>query len=87
MNVPDILGLEVLTPDGRGSILSLHPRRVIVQLHTIEHNQKMKGDRREEMHYSYKYEDVEIIKGRYCFDNERIQQQYNTVTSISELLG
>lgn len=87
MNVPDILGVEVITPDGRGSILSLHPRRVIIQLHTINPGQKMKGDRREEMHYSYKYEEVEIIKGRYCFDDKTIEQRYNTVTDISQLLG
>ena len=76
MNVPDILGVEVITPDGRGSILTLHPRRVIVQLNMIEPNQIMKGERREEMHYSYNYEDVEIIKGQYCFNNERINSQY-----------
>ena len=76
MNVPDILGIEVLTPDGRGSILSLHPGRVIVHLNRKEANQIMKGERREELHYAYKYEDVEIIKGQYCFDDKRINFQY-----------
>lgn len=79
MNVPDILGVEVITPDGRGSILSLHPRRVIVCLNSIAHNQIMKGDRREEMHYSYEYKDVEVIKGQYCFNDERINVQYKRV--------
>lgn len=69
MNVPDILGVEVLTPDGRGSILSLHTGRVIIHLNRKEPNQVMKGERREELHYAYKYEDVEIIKGQYCFDD------------------
>lgn len=77
MNVPDILGVEVLTPDGRGSVLSLHPKRVIVHLNRIMPNQVMKGDRREELHYSYEYKDVEIIKGQYCFNVERIKSQYN----------
>lgn len=77
MNIPDILGVEVLTPDGRGSILSLHPKRVIVRLNKIEHNQVMKGTKRDEMNYSYAYEDVEIIKGQYCFNDKRINFQYD----------
>lgn len=77
MNVPDLIGVEVLTPDGRGSILSLHPRRVIVHLNKIEMGQVMKGLRREELHYSYEYQDVEIIKGQYCFNDERIKFQYD----------
>jgi hypothetical protein len=76
MNKPDILGIEVLTPDGRGSILTLHPNRVIVRLNTIGYKQIMKGSKREEMNYSYEYKDVEIIKGQYCFDNKRINFQY-----------
>lgn len=76
MNVPDILGVEVLTPDGRGSVLSLHHKRVTVRLNTIRHNQVMKGTKREEMNYSYLYEDVEIIKGQYCFDDKMINSQY-----------
>ena len=77
MNVPDILGVEVLTPDGRGSILSLHGRRVIVHLNKIEHNQVMIGSKREALHYAYEYKDVEIIKGQYCFNDERIKFQYD----------
>jgi hypothetical protein len=73
MNIPDILGVEVLTPNGRGSILSLHSRRVIVHLNEINVNQVQ---RREELHYSYKYADVTIIKGQYCFDNKHINFQY-----------
>lgn len=76
MNIPDILGVEVITPDGRGSILSLHSNRVIVHLNNIKPNQIMKGSKREEMHYSYEYKDVEIIKGQYCFNDERIKFQY-----------
>jgi len=77
MNKPEILGVEVLTPDGRGSILSLHANRVIVHLNKIEHSQVMKGGRQGEMHYSYEYKDVEIIKGQYCFNDERIKFQYD----------
>ena len=76
MNVPDIIGVEVLTPDGRGRILTLHPRRVVVCLNTIGPGQVMKGDKRETMHYSYEYKDVEIIKGRYCFNDEIIRFKY-----------
>lgn len=36
----------------------------------------MKGTKREEMNYSYLYEDVEIIKGQYCFDDKMINSQY-----------
>ena len=68
MNKPDILGLEVNTPDGRGSILVLHNNRVVVHLNVIGYKQKMIGMKRGgEMHYAYKYEDVEIIKGQYAF--------------------
>jgi hypothetical protein len=77
MNVPEILGLEVITPDGRGKILSLHTRRVTVGLNTIYPNQEMIGLKRDEMNYSYEYKDVEIIKGRYCFDDKRIDFQYS----------
>lgn len=76
MNKPDILGLEVLTPDGRGSILSLHTNKVIVRLNTIGPNQVMRGSKRDEMSYSYDYNEVEIIKGQHCFDEERLKFQY-----------
>jgi len=77
MNIPDILGVEVITPDGRGSILSLHPNRVIVHLNKKEYNQVMKGGiRGGGLHYSYEYKDVKIIKGQYCFDDKRINFQY-----------
>jgi hypothetical protein len=79
MNKPEILGVEVLTPDGRGSILTLHPNRVIVRLNKIEHNQVMKGNKRDELNYSYDYEDVEVIKGQYCFNDDRIKFQYDGV--------
>jgi hypothetical protein len=36
----------------------------------------MKGSKKDEMNYSYNYEDVEIIKGQYCFDDKRIDLQY-----------
>lgn len=81
MNVPDIIGCEVMTPDGRGQILSLHPRRIIVLLHRIEFQQVMKGDFRAGMQYSYEYKDVEIIKGQYCFNDERINFQYKQAPS------
>lgn len=47
MNVPDILGVEVITPDGRGSVLSLHHGRVIVHLNKIERGQIMNGSKRD----------------------------------------
>lgn len=78
MNKPEILGCEVLTPDGRGKILSLHTNRVTVGLNTIKPNQEMKGSPRHQggMHYSYKYEDVTVIRGQYCFDDKRLRFQY-----------
>lgn len=83
MHKPEILGVEVITPDGRGSILSLHPGRVIVHLNKIEHGQVMKGSDRSNggLHYAYKYEDVEIIKGQYCFDDKRVNSQYDNVVN------
>jgi|GEM_PF-3026626 len=80
MNKPEILGVEVRTPDGRGSILSLNHKRVTVRLNVIKLNQIMKGAKREEMNYPYEYEDVEIIKGQYCFNEERIKFQYDDVS-------
>lgn len=64
MNVPDILGVQVLTPDGRGSIISLHKKSVRVVLNTIWPNRKMVGQKIGfgEMHRHYKYEDVELVK-------------------------
>ena len=81
MNIPDILGVEVITPDGRGEILSLHNGRVIVLLNKIQHKQVMKGSNRSNggLNYAYKYEDVEIIKGQYCFNDKRINYQYEDV--------
>jgi hypothetical protein len=35
MNKPDLLGVEVLTPDGRGSIVALHTCMVEVVLNCI----------------------------------------------------
>jgi len=83
MNVPEILGVEVITPDGRGSILSLHNGRVIVHLNKIKHKQVMKGTDRSNggLHYAYKYEDVEIIKGQYCFNDKRIESQYKHISN------
>lgn len=64
MNKPDILGAQVLTPDGKGSINSLHKKTVRVVLNTIWPNRKMVGKKIGfgEMHRHYKYEDVEIIR-------------------------
>jgi hypothetical protein len=63
----ELIGLEVNTPDGRGCILSLHPKKVVVSINYIVLGQIMKGIKRDQMHYAYNYEDVEIIKGRYAF--------------------
>lgn len=86
MNIPDILGVEVITPDGRGSILSLHHGKVIIHLNKIEFNQVMKGVQRGvgSMHYAYDYKDVEIIKGQYCFNDDRISSQYNHTSNDLE---
>lgn len=79
MNVPDILGVEVITPDGRGSILSLHHGRVIVHLNKVEHGQVMIGGVRDggALHYSYKYEDVHIIKGKYYFNEDALKHHHS----------
>lgn len=73
MNVPEILGVEVMTPDGRGSVLSLHHGMVVVALNKIEFGQVMKGSQRTDykgsMHYAYEYQDVEVIKGQYFFND------------------
>lgn len=79
MNVPDLIGVEVITPDGRGSILTMHPRRVVVRLNKISPGQVIRGRKRDEMNYSYDYKDVEIIKGQYCFNDDRVQMQYGNL--------
>lgn len=86
MNVPDILGVEVMTPDGRGNILSLHHGRVIVHLNKIEHKQVMKGSPRGpgSMHYSYEYKDVHIIKGQYYFNDEAIKHHHANSLQTNE---
>lgn len=78
MNKPEILGVEVITPDGRGKILSLHSARIIVHLNKIDRKQEMKGIDRSNggLHYSYEYKDVHIIKGQYCFNDDRVKNQY-----------
>lgn len=78
MNIPELIGVEVITPDGRGNILSLHSRRVVIHLNKIDHKQTMKGVQHGNgaLHYAYEYKDVEIIKGQYCFNDERIKFQY-----------
>lgn len=84
MNKPDILGVEVLTPDGLGSILSLDNKKVTVHLHKREYMQVMRGIKKDELHYAYNYEDVHIIKGQYCFDEKQIQYQYEGVFDKKE---
>lgn len=75
MNKPELIGVEVMTPDGQGSILSLHPGRVVVHLNGKAVGQEMKGSKRYgELHYAYKYEEVEIIKGRYFFNEEKVAE-------------
>lgn len=57
----DILGSEVTTPDGKGTITALHTKKVLVCLDKIEFKQVMAGipDNSSTMHYYYDYEDVE----------------------------
>ncbi len=77
MNIPEILGVEVMTPDGRGSVLSLHNGKVHICLNKIMSRQIMIGDRRSEMHYAYDYDQVTVIKGQYSFDEEKVKFNYN----------
>jgi hypothetical protein len=86
MNRPDILGVEVLTPDGRGSLSSLHYGRVIVHLNFIKSGQVMKGSDHSKggLHYAYEYEDVEVIKGQYCFNDKRLEFQYGKSKGIDK---
>ena len=81
MKVPDLIGVEVLTPDGRGSILTLHPARVVVRLNSVDIGQEMKGSKKSELNYAYPYGDVEIIKGQYSFNDKNIASQYNLKTA------
>jgi hypothetical protein len=77
MNKPEILGLEVLTPDGRGSIMSLHGRGVTVSLNSMKMNQTMFGRDQGNggLHRFYPYPLVEIVKGRFNF----IAEPYSTI--------
>lgn len=65
MNKPELLDLEVNTPDGRGSILSLHNRGVVVSLNRLTHQQVCIGRDHGNggLHRFYPYDQVEIIKG------------------------
>jgi flagellar biosynthesis regulator FlbT len=87
MNVPDLIGVEVLTPDGRGSIVSLFPKKVEVVLNKIKFKQKMKGTEsiKGGLHYKYNYEEVEIIKGQYCFNEDRLKFQYEKFFNVDEI--
>lgn len=77
MTKPELLGVEVLTPDGRGEILAFYQEKVKVGLNRIAFRQEMKGMKSGgEMHYTYKYEDVTVIKGQYCFNEQRLKFQY-----------
>jgi len=72
MNKPELIGLEVITPDGRGSILSLHNRGVVVYLNKKSYQQIMIGRQHgAELHYFYSYDEVEIIKGQYNLISNR----------------
>lgn len=87
MNKPELLGVEVLTPDGRGSILSLHTKKVVVHLNKREYMQVMKGIEKDALHYAYDYEDVHVIKGQYCFDDKRIDFQYSDAFAQATPVG
>lgn len=76
MNKPELLDLEVNTPDGRGSILVLYPKGVVVCLNTIACRQEMQGRKHGgEMHYFYPYDQVEIIKGQCNFTTRSTKNQ------------
>jgi hypothetical protein len=88
MNKPEIIGCEVITPDGRGNILSLHNGGLTVHLNKKHHNQVMIGRKHgAELHYFYKYDEVDLIKGQYCFNDERISFQYDDITKQTKLDG
>lgn len=85
MNRPNEFGCEVITPDGRGQILAMHGRGVVVGLNHIEFGQQLSGLDRGNggRHRFYQYAEVHIIKGSYCF-NDRAddynEQSYNDST-------
>lgn len=67
MKKPNIIGCEVTTPDGRGSIVSLHSNRVIVGLNSLTLEQRLKPSKlvglnrgNGGLHRSYAYKDIEI---------------------------
>src|SRR5690349_13686827 len=56
---------EVMTPDGRGSILVIYPKAIEVCLNIIEYKQVMKGRKGGgEMHYKYFYDQIKPILRR-----------------------
>ena len=69
MNNPELIGSEVNTPDGHsGSILSLHNKGVVVHINNMFPTDVMAGRKDGgELHYFYRYEQIEIIKGQYNF--------------------
>lgn len=78
MEKPNIIGSEVITPDGRGCIKSLHENRVVIEVYVRDLNQNLNGKITTiKNHFSYYYNEVEIIKGSTCFDNETLIRKYN----------
>lgn len=77
MTKPELLGCEVLTPDGRGSIMTLHGRGVTVSLNSMRMGQTMFGRDQGNggLHRFYPYALVEVIKGQYNF----IKEPYSTI--------
>lgn len=54
------IGCPIMTVDGKGTVLSIHPRAVVVLISTIDFNQVMTGKRRNgagDMHYTYLHKD------------------------------
>jgi hypothetical protein len=71
MNKPELIGLEVNTPDGhRGSILSLHNKGVVIHINRRFPMDVMAGRMYNSycLHWFYRYDQIEIIKGQYNFN-------------------
>lgn len=75
-------GIDIMTPDGKGTLLSIYPKGIEAGLHIIKQGQVMKGRYSTAgMHYFYNYEDCQPLLSKL----EDITKE--NVKTLTELIG
>ena len=78
MQKPKLLGTEVITPDGRGSILTLHNGGVTVRLNRVSPDQDMVGNQKESpLNFTYPYNAVGILEDHELAIEEQPEDRKN----------